>query len=136
MGFPPARGRDWIVQVAMQRQKLDSNDVVQVGERVPYVVVHTLDSPIYKLRESAQRPENLLFPRSGRLELNLIYYIIKRILPAVDRIFSLIGVDVFHWYKLEMKRSRRNPLDRALPGVDPAQRGTILGHFESDHCVL
>lgn len=120
----------------MHRQKLDPNDVVQVGERVPYVVVNMLDSPIYKLRESAQRPEHLLFPRNSRLELNAFYYIIKRILPAVDRVFSLIGVDVFHWYKLELKRSRRNPLDRVLPGVDRGQRGTILGHFESDHCVL
>ncbi|KAL1526822.1 hypothetical protein AB1Y20_015514 [Prymnesium parvum] len=127
---PPA------AQVAMHRQKLDPNDVVQVGERVPYVVVNMLDSPIYKLRESAQRPEHLLFPRNSRLELNAFYYIIKRILPAVDRVFSLIGVDVFHWYKLELKRTRRNPLDRVLPGVDRGQRGTILGHFESDHCVL
>eukprot|EP00966_Prymnesium_polylepis_P300201 6937551-Prymnesium_polylepis.1 len=149
---PPA------AQVAMNRQKLDPNDVVQVrrrpaalrrrsqkgttptlkrtrdrsakqppphprrpgllptrvqvGERVPYVVVNMLDSPIYKLRESAQRPEHLLFPRGGRLELNAIYYIVKRILPAVDRVFSLLGVDVGYWYKLEMKRSRRAPLDR------------------------
>ena len=121
----------------MNRQKLDPNDVVQVGERVPYVVVNMLDSPIYKLRESAQRPEHLLYPRNGsRLELNAIYYIVKRILPAVDRVFSLIGIDVMHWYKLEMKRSRRMPLDRILPGTGGAQRGTILGHFESDHCVL
>lgn len=123
-------------QVAMSRQKLDPNDVIQVGERVPYVVVNLLHSPLYKLRESAQRPEHLLFPRNGRLEVNAVYYIIKRILPAIDRIFSLIGIDVFHWYRLEMKRSRRMPLDRDLPGATHGQRGTILGHFESENCVL
>lgn len=32
------------------------------------------------------------------LRLNTIYYVQKQILPPLDRVFSLIGVDVFSWY--------------------------------------
>ena len=84
----------------------------------------------------------------------------------MDRVFSLIGVNVHQsrptgfeataprpaprshravrasiptgrWYKLEMKRSMRPPLDRPLPASGPGARGaTIVGYFESEHCVL
>lgn len=64
------------------------------------------------------------------------YYILKRIIPALSRVFSLIGVDVERWYKHEMKRSRRPPLDRALPVVSGPRPGTIVGYFESNHCIL
>ena len=44
-----------------------------------------------------------------------------------------------HRYKQEMRRSRRAPLDRALPAA-VAQRArhgaTIVGYFESSHCIL
>ena len=45
-----------------------------------------LNSPIYKLRESCQQPEQLLFPRDAPLELNAAYYIHKRILSSLDRV--------------------------------------------------
>ena len=136
------------------------------------------DCPLHqesaRLRDSAQRPEVLLFPPHGVPDAarwqaprpDATYYILNRILPALGRIFSLIGVDVFIWYKLEMRsrphgpsackcsprrprlshrykqemrRSRRAPLDRALPAA-VAQRArhgaTIVGYFESSHCIL
>lgn len=52
---PPA------AQVAMQRQRLDPADQAEMGERVPFVVVHSPNDPMAKLRESARRPEALLF---------------------------------------------------------------------------
>ena len=123
---------------------------------MPYVVINRHDGDL-RLRNSAQRPEIVLFPSPtvsaftggtsaaglgvpGPLqftapELNAAFYILKRILPAMDRVFSLIGIDVFHWYKLEMRRSKRPPLDRPLPST--GQRGaTIVGYFDSEHCVL
>ena len=143
-------------QVALHRQQVDPNDKIQLGERVPYVVINRHDGDL-RLRNSAQRPEIVLFPSPtvsaftggtsaaglgvpGPLqftapELNAAFYILKRILPAMDRVFSLIGIDVFHWYKLEMRRSKRPPLDRPLPST--GQRGaTVVGYFDSEHCVL
>ena len=47
-------------QVARHRQQIDPNDKVQTGERVPYVVINRQESA--RLRDSAQRPEAILFP--------------------------------------------------------------------------
>lgn len=35
------------------------------------------------------------------LRLNGTYYITKQILPALDRVFTLMGVDVFCWYVMQ-----------------------------------
>ena len=132
-------------QVAMHREQVDPNDKVQLGERVPYVIINRPDGDV-RLRTSAQRPEMLLFtPPSASAnalstwrppEPNAPYYILKKLLPAIHRIFSLIGVDVFQWYKLEMKRTRRPPLDRPLPTTIARGGATIVGYFDSEHCVL
>lgn len=133
-------------QLARRRQQLDPNDKVQTGERVPYVVISRQESS--RLRDSAQRPEVLLFPpplvggiaywTPVRPDAN--FYIQHRILPMLARIFGLIGVDVALWYKQDMRRSRRAPLDRALPsdgrGGSRGHAVTIVGYFESSHCIL
>ena len=81
-------------QVARYREQVDPNDVVQTGERVPYIVIHRQETA--RLRDSAQRPEVVLFPgpHGGAPQICAPYYILKRILPALDRVFSLMGVDV------------------------------------------
>lgn len=159
--------------VAMHRMQIDPNDRSQPGERVPYVVINRQETA--RLRDSAQRPEVLLFPSPGAQagggwvapELNAPYYLLKRILPMLHRVFSLIGVDVFRWYKvcchphprcdiglhgvcclsdgppggampcaqMEMRRSKRPPLDRPLPALGQ-RAGTIVGYMKSNHCVL
>ena len=48
------------------------------------------------LIQAVRRPGHLLHDRS--LRPNALYYIMKQILPPLDRIFSLIGVNVFDWY--------------------------------------
>ena len=41
------------------------------------------------------RPMDLLL--NPMLRLNGEYYVTKQILPALDRVFSLVGVDVTKW---------------------------------------
>lgn len=41
------------------------------------------------------RPEDIL--EDASLRLNGVYYITKLILPALNRAFSLLGVDVWQW---------------------------------------
>ena len=36
--------------------------------------------------------------QDASLRLNASYYITKQILPPLDRVFALIGVDVRKWY--------------------------------------
>lgn len=66
----------------------------QSGERVPYVIVY--GEPGLPLIQLVRQPWEVLDDPS--LRLNAAYYITKHILPPLNRIFSLIGVNVFKWY--------------------------------------
>ena len=65
----------------------------RVGERVPYVIVY--GTPGQPLIQLVRRPGDVAGNPS--LRLNGVYYITKQILPALDRAFSLMGVDVRQW---------------------------------------
>ena len=65
----------------------------RVGERVPYVVVY--GTPGQPLIQLVKKPEDLL--DNPGLKLNGVYYITKQLVPALDRCFSLLGVDVRQW---------------------------------------
>ena len=130
-------------QVAVNRRRLDPRDAPDMYERVPYVVVHPPSGPQAKLIESARRPEDLLFgaaAASGGLQINATYYITKRFLPALERIFALIGVDVRQWYSKDLRRERRPALDRRTrgggSGAAAAAGPTLHAHFQSEACVL
>ena len=134
-------------QVAMARRRVDPNDLIQTGERVPYIIINRQESG--KLRDSAERPEFVLFPGpagSGNTgsgwaqwvapELNAPYYILSRIVPSLERIFSLLGVDVRHWIRFEMRRQhKRQPLDRPPPSTGGGA-STMFRYLESNNCVL
>ena len=67
----------------------------RIGERVPYVVIYGLPgTPLYQLIRS---PKDVL--NDSSLKLNGVYYVTKLILPAIDRMFSLLGIEVKNWYK-------------------------------------
>ncbi len=65
------------------------------GERVPYVVV--FGDPNARLSDLVISPETML-QSSTKYILNSIYYITKQIIPALSRVFNLVGVDVKSWY--------------------------------------
>ena len=74
------------------------------------------------------------------LQINATYYITKRFLPALERIFALIGVDVRQWYSKDLRRERRPALDRRTrgggSGAAAAAGPTLHAHFQSEACVL
>lgn len=72
---------------------VDRRSEPRVGERVPYVVVYGM--PGQPLIQLVRRPEELL--ENPGLRLNGDYYISKQLVPALDRCFSLMGVDVRQW---------------------------------------
>ena len=72
------------------------------GERVPYVVVY--GSPGLPLIQLVRRPEEVL--RDPTLRLNATYYITRQIIPALNRVFSLMGVDTNQWYQ-ELPKNQR-----------------------------
>lgn len=101
----------------------------RVGERVPYVIVYGM--PGVALIQLVRRPTEVL--KDPSIRLNATYYITKQILPPLDRIFTLIGVDVFSWY-------------HELPKVQKAcstachdqegRKGTISQYFTTLHCPI
>jgi len=81
--------------VAKQAMQQDPRAEPLYRERVPYVVVY--DGPNARLIDTVVDP--IFFIRqSPNLQLNAVYYITKQIIPAMDRLFSLIGINVKSWY--------------------------------------
>ncbi|KAG0345473.1 DNA polymerase zeta [Podila humilis] len=88
--------------VSIRRMELDPRAQPQYGERVPYVVVY--GDPGARLTDQVVEPKELL--RNKDLRLNGEYYIRKMIIPSLERIFQLAGVDVKSWFE-EMPRVKR-----------------------------
>lgn len=110
--------------------------------------------PQARLVDLVVSPHDLLDSR-GNLRLHGIYYITKQIIPAVERIFNLVGADVKSWFNYMPKdirnrsRSYLLPTSSALyttsstaatatfhapPGVGAGR--TIDQYYKSQHCVV
>lgn len=61
------------------------------GERVPYLIVH--GAPASKLQDLAIAPSEL-----STYPLHMEYYVQRTILPVLDRILGLVGVNVYAWH--------------------------------------
>ncbi|CAK7207706.1 DNA polymerase zeta [Sporothrix eucalyptigena] len=96
--------------VASRRMAQDPRATLVHGERVPYVVI--AGPPDMPLRDRCVAPEEVVKNRNLRLDSD--YYIQKSLVPPLDRIFRLVGVDVLRWY-LEMPKARM-----PLRTIDPA----------------
>eukprot|EP00892_Ulva_mutabilis_P005116 jgi/Ulvmu1/2977/UM015_0017.1 len=115
------------------------------GERVRFLVVH--GEPGARLVDCVVHPQAFL-AAGGRLQLHGQYYITKQILPALDRLFSLLGVDVHEWYGAMAKPQRLLPHKRPLsalpcrPMDEAAQAAvgvavtTIDQFYASRHCIV
>ena len=60
---------------------------------MPYVIVY--GAPGLPLIKLVRRPQEVM--EQPGLRLNATYYITKQLLPTLDRVFSLMGVDVREW---------------------------------------
>lgn len=85
-----------------------------------------------------------LIESGGRLRLHGHYYIIKQIVPALERVFSLLGVDVRGWYTALPRPQRLLPQKRpaaalglgAGAGGRGSAAGTIDAYYLSRHCAV
>ena len=62
-----------------------------MGERIPYVVVW--GEPGARVYDMVVPPRALV-ESGGRLRLHGHYYITKHVIPALDRVLSLVGADL------------------------------------------
>lgn len=125
--------------VAEKKMRRDQRKEPLYKERVRYVVVY--GKPKSQLYDLVVEPEELLDRRKG-LRLNGIYYITKQILPSLDRVFILIGVNVRSWFD-EIPRNVRvrslmsatiNPFHR--PAEGHARRHRIDQYYGSSFCPI
>ncbi|GFS12492.1 DNA polymerase zeta catalytic subunit-like [Elysia marginata] len=117
------------LEIARRRVRVDRRWEPRVGERVPYIIVH--GPPGLPLIQLVREPHDLTL--DSALRLNATYYITKQILPPLDRLFSLIGVNVFKWYQDMPKVVRLSPMIGVAPSV---KQGTISQFFATTDCPV
>ncbi|XP_025801172.1 DNA polymerase zeta catalytic subunit isoform X3 [Panicum hallii] len=101
--------------VATKAMLSDPRAEPRYAERVPYVVIH--GEPRARLVDMVIDPYGLLEVGSP-YRLNELYYITKQIIPALQRVFGLLGADLNKWFN-EMPRPIRPTL---------AKRQSASGH--------
>ncbi|KAM7473800.1 hypothetical protein LguiB_021043 [Lonicera macranthoides] len=95
--------------VSTKAMRSDPRAEPRYGDRIPYVVVHgepgacLVDMVVGRLD---------LVAIDSPFRLNDLYYINKQIIPALQRVFGLIGGDLNQWF-LDMARPARESLVQA-----------------------
>lgn len=118
--------------VATKAMKADPRAEPRYAERVPYVVIH--GEPGARLVDMVVDPYELLALDSP-YRLNDTYYISKQIIPALQRVFGLLGVDLNQWFS-EMPRPARETFGkRNIKGLN-MNKTRIDYYYLSKHCVL
>jgi DNA polymerase zeta len=116
--------------LSLQKMKLDPRSKPQFGQRVPYVVAY--GNPGDRLIDQVCTPGFLLGHPDTRLNAN--YYITKQIIPALNRLFTLFGVDVNLWYQ-EMTRPRVGVAIHSNSQLEKTHRTTLDRFSFNSKCV-
>ncbi|KAL5783696.1 hypothetical protein ACOSP7_008725 [Xanthoceras sorbifolium] len=118
--------------VATKAMRADPRAEPCYGERVPYVVIHGELGA--RLVDMVVDPLDLLAIDSP-YRLNDLYYINKQIIPALQRVFGLVGANLNHWF-LEMPRPSREALSKRPLHASNPRRSRIDFYYLSKHCIL
>lgn len=92
--------------IAKRLIKNDPRREPQYRERVPYVVIR--DSLKERVKDRSVTPEEYVesFTTLSPMELDYEYYITRVLIPPLERIFNLMGVNIKEWYR-DMPRSTK-----------------------------
>eukprot|EP01052_Picozoa_sp_SAG31_P015259 SAG31_NODE_976_length_10618_cov_3.277118_2_plen_412_part_00 len=133
--------------VASKAMAIDPMAEPRYGERVAYVVVY--GQPGARLIDTVVSPHEFILGTTAsganaatELRLNANYYITKQIVPALARIFQIVGTDVASWWE-DMPRQLRHPLmsfQAASGGTGGMQASgglrTVDHYFRTRTCLL
>ncbi|CAH1777995.1 unnamed protein product [Owenia fusiformis] len=117
------------LEIARKNLVVDRRSEPRVGERVPYLIVY--GPPGLPLIQLVRKPD--IFLSDPSMRLNATYYITKQILPPLNRIFALLGVDVFKWYQ-DMPRSTK--VAPVAPVNVAQKKGMISQYFSTMNCAI
>ncbi|KAK6204711.1 uncharacterized protein RJT21DRAFT_117159 [Scheffersomyces amazonensis] len=92
--------------VAARKVEQDPRQEPQYRERIPYVVIQDSSKP--RIKDRCMSPEDFMatYSTTQPLSLDYEYYITRVLIPPLERIFNLIGVDVKGWYRQLPRGSR------------------------------
>ncbi|KAJ2492023.1 DNA polymerase zeta [Coemansia sp. RSA 2050] len=110
MGAYSGRALPAHARVAADDMQSDPRSEPQHGERVPYIVISGGRNA--RLVDQVVRPHQLL--QRPELRVNSQYYVDKQVVPALDRVLSLIGIDVRAWVNEMPRRLRGSVYDVVL----------------------
>lgn len=121
--------------VATKAMERDPRTTPRHGERVPFVVIY--DRPGAPLKDCVVSPADYLSAASfGQARLNTTYYITKQILPTLDRVFSLVGVNVMSWYA-EIPRPLFDPIfPNALKRRTHIKQSSLRMFYTAEKCHI
>lgn len=85
--------------VARRNMDKDARAEPQYRERVPYVVIFDKTKP--RIKDRCISPEEYMqsYFTSKPLALDYEYYITRMLIPPLDRIFKLVGIETRLWYQ-------------------------------------
>lgn len=91
----------------------DSRAEAQYKQTVRYVVVKR-ENPKTLLREKAMTPSEFMSDKKRlNLQLDMEYYILKHLIPPLNRIYNLIGIDCQPWFE-DVKKKFSNDSDTSF----------------------
>ncbi|KRZ14866.1 DNA polymerase zeta catalytic subunit [Trichinella zimbabwensis] len=128
------------LHIAKRRMIRDHRAEPRIRERVRYLIV--CGEPKCTLISCVKEPEEFLL--NPGLRLNVIYYIVRQISPALNRCFNMLGHDALRWFERMPKRihySRLEQRDRLFYGrisVKTDRRGqlTLSQYFPINACPV
>ncbi|KAJ8027419.1 DNA polymerase zeta catalytic subunit [Holothuria leucospilota] len=110
---------------------VDKRSEPRVGERVPYVIVNGI--PGLPLIQLVRRPEELA--SDPTLIINSAYYITRQLVPSLNRVFGIMGVETLQWYQ-ELPRNLRVTTAPTTAQSNQSKKGTISQYFCSLNCII
>lgn len=98
--------------IAAKAVKRDPRSEPQYRERVPYLVIK--DPTKERIKDRCVSPEEYVesFKSDCPLELDFEYYISRVLIPPLERVFNLMGVDIKDWYRTMPKLPKQSLFKR------------------------
>ena len=121
--------------ISTKRMLEDPRAEPQYGERVPYVVI--TGAPGARLIDRCVAPDVLLYNDNN--ELDAEYYILKNLIPPLERIFNLVGANVRQWYDEmpKFQRVRRIEAGACTGGKELIMsKKTLDSYMKSSTCIV
>jgi DNA polymerase elongation subunit (family B) len=119
--------------IALNQMKADPRAEPLYNERVPYIIAdHYTNHSNSTLREKALAVQTLL-AHQHLYTVASSYYIEKVLIPPLQRILQIIGVDVSSWYQRWTRPKTK--LSAPLLFSHTQMRRTINDYYATNHCI-